>query len=33
MSDDLFEKWREADKAYFGNSTSMDRKKDFTNGW
>jgi hypothetical protein len=29
MSDDPFEKWREADKEYFGNSTYMDRKKRF----
>jgi hypothetical protein len=29
MSDDPFEKWREADKEYFGNSTHTDRKKRF----
>ena len=29
MSDDPLEKWREAHKKYFGNSTYMDRKKRF----
>ena len=29
MSDDPFEKWREARKEYFGDSTYMDRKKRF----
>ena len=29
MSDDPFEKWREADQEYFGNSTYTDRKKRF----
>jgi hypothetical protein len=29
MSDDPFEKWRKADREYFGDSTSVDRKKRF----
>jgi hypothetical protein len=29
MSDDPFEKWREARKEYFSDSTYMDRKKRF----